>query len=175
MDRGLIPELPSEELRKLDFLLGESSGWETLFPPDRGPVTFNAYITGTREHCMRFLRLEFYGQIPGVGIETFMALITYTRAMGCYRMWIFTSSQEEPLYLAGDFVDGKLVMTADPMETLWGTQKVRFLLAPCSDGGAEVRGEHWTIEGYEPFRHVVFHHDSIEPIAEEDWRSRGLS
>jgi hypothetical protein len=156
MSQPIAFMLPVPQLRQLEFMLGESMGLETLYPPESPPVQFRAHIVGAWESCERFFKLDFYGEVPGVGTETFRAMITYSEQMGCYRMWAFAASQEEPMHFAGDFVDGSLVFVGDPSPMLWGFQRLRFTITPHVDGTVELLGERWEPDGYAKYCSVLF-------------------
>ena len=148
--------IPIERLRSLEFLLGESVGLETLYPPEGAPVQFQAFVNGSWESCERFIKIDFFGDIPGVGPETFRAMITYSEKMGCYRMWAFAATQEEPMHMCGDFEGESLVFVGDPTPMLWGFQRLRFRFDPNPDGSIEFLGERWEPDGYAKYCSVVF-------------------
>ena len=148
--------IPVDQLRKLEFILGESEGLETLYPPEGPPVQFRANVFGQWESCERFVRFDFYANIPGIGIETFRALITYSRDMAAYRMWAFGASQEEPMHLTGNFEGTDLIFVSEPTPMIWGLQRLRFTLMPKSDGSVELLGERWEPHGYVKYCSVVF-------------------
>ncbi len=143
-----IPKsLPVEQLRKLQFLLGEAVGLETLYPPGLPPVTFQAHITGAWEACERFIQLDFYGEVPGYGAESFRALITYSQSKESYRMWAFAASQEEPLHMEGNFQGETLIFVSDPTQMIWGMQRLRYTFTPHPGGNVELLGERWEPDG----------------------------
>ena len=148
--------IPAEQLQRLEFMLGESSGLETLYPPEAPPVQFQAHIVGSWEHCERFIKLDFYAEIPGLGPETFRALITFSSTMECYRMWAFSSSQEEPIHMTGDFSGLDLVFVSDPTKMIWGLQRLRYTVAPQRDGSVQMLGERWEPDGYAKYCSVVY-------------------
>jgi hypothetical protein len=157
MAERIVKSLPTEQMRRLDFLLGEGSGQETLYPPGGPPVEFEATVCCSREECERFLRCEFYAEIPGLGIETFLALITYSEKMHCYRLWAFAASQEEPLHMTGNFEDdGRLVFISDPTPMVWGLQRMRSVFKPLEGGAVEYTADLWEPEGYVKYCSVVF-------------------
>ncbi len=156
MSSSISRALPIEQLRKLQFLLGESTGTETLYPPESGPVSFKAFVSGSWETCERFIKIDFYGDIPGYGVETFTALLTYSESKQCYRMWAFASSQEEPLHMTGNFHGGSLVFVGDPTVMVWGMQRLRYTFTPQDGGGVELLGERWEPDGYAKYCSVVF-------------------
>jgi hypothetical protein len=156
MSTSISRSLPIDQLRKLQFLLGESSGLETLYPPEQPPVQFKAYVSGSWETCERFVKFDFVGEIPGIGVESFNALITYSESQHCYRMWAFAASQEEPLYLTGQFHGTSLVFISAPTPMVWGMQRLRYSFFPADDGSVELLGERWDLDGYAKYCAVVF-------------------
>lgn len=155
--------IPLAQLRRLEFLLGETKGLETLYPPQAEPVQFQAHVSAQWEPCERFVRLSFFGDIPGLGVETFHALITYSVNLECYRMWIFSASQEEPLHLLGHFEGVRIVFVSDPTKMVWGMQRLRFTMWPTEDGHVELLGERWEPDGYAKYCSVIFRPES-EPV-----------
>jgi len=155
MSTSISRSLPTDQLRRLQFLLGESTGLETLYPPDSAPVSFRAYVSGTWESCERFFKIEFYGDIPGFGAETFTALITYSEPKHCYRMWVFAASQEDPVHMTGNFTENRIVFVSDPTNMVWGMQRLRFTFTHL-DSGVELLGERWEPDGYAKYCSVVF-------------------
>src|SRR2546429_9798579 len=116
--------IPKDRLRKLDFMLGEASGYETLYPPGGSPVYFVVSYSASCEDCERFLKIDLFCDIPGFGIETFRALLSWSNAKECYQMWIFSATQEEPMHLQGDFDNTRLVLVSDPWPMPWGLQRM---------------------------------------------------
>lgn len=158
--------LPSEELRRLDFLIGDSCGSGTMFPPGKHPINYQGSIFGARESCERYLRLDFFGDLPMLGSESVHSLITYSRKEGCYKMWSFASSQEEPAEFAGEFRDGKLVFLSDPTDMMFGIQRVRVTFEPISEGLLNYSGDLWTMDGYVPFFRGIYQCQAIPSISE---------
>jgi hypothetical protein len=156
MPNFIARSLPTDHLRRLEFLLGQFSGLETLYPPEGTPVQFQAHVVGEWEACDRFVKFDFFADIPTVGVETFRALITYSEAKGAYRMWTFAASQEEPLHMVGHFEGDNLVFVSDPTPMVWGMQRLRYTFFPLADGGAELLGERWEPDGYAKYCSVVF-------------------
>lgn len=148
--------VPVSHLRELEFLLGEFSGLETLYSPDGLPVQFTSHVTGSWESCDRYFMLSFYGEIPGVGIESRRAMITYGADCNCYRMWFFESTHEDPMYMEGDFREGCLVMISDPTKILWGTHRLRYSFTPHLDGSVEFLAERWEPDGYAKHCSAIF-------------------
>lgn len=148
--------LPVHRLRRLEFMLGESAGLETLYPPEGLPVQFQSHVSAKWESCERFVVLDFYADIPGVGPETFHAMITFSNERCCYRMWSFEASHEEPMYMEGDFQGDQLVLLSDPTRMIWGFQRLRYTFTPHLDGCVEFLAERWEPDGYAKHSCVVF-------------------
>ena len=148
--------IPIVELQRLEFMLGEASGLETLYPPESPPVQFQAYVMGSWEHCERFIKLDFFADIPGLGAETFRALITYSSTLKCYRMWAFSSSQEEPVHMTGEFDGSSLVFVSDPTNMIWGLQRLRYTFEPLGDDSVQMLGERWEPDGYAKYCTVLY-------------------
>lgn len=156
MSNSIARTLPTNQLRKLEFMLGEFKGIETLYPPEGAALQFEAHITGSWELCERFARFDFFAEIPEYGVETFRALITYSETQRCYRMWAFAASQEDPLYMTGDFNGELLSFVSDPTQMVWGMQRLRFTFRPLVGGGYELLGDRWEPDGYAKHCSVIF-------------------
>jgi hypothetical protein len=161
MAQPISSTIPARQLHRLEFLLGEASGLQTLYPPGGQPVQFQANVVGSWEHCERFIKLDFYAEIPNLGPETFRALITYSETLNCYRMWAFSSSQEEPLHLTGDFFGDDLVLVSDPTMMIWGLQRLRYTFTPQRDDSVQMLGERWEPDGYAKYCSVVYRPSDI--------------
>jgi len=101
-----------------------------------------------------------------LGAESVHSLITYCRKEGCYKMWSFAASQEEPAEFHGEFRDGKLVFVSNPTDMLWGIQRVRVTFEPISDGVVNYSGDLWTMEGYIPYFHGLYECQAIPMTSE---------
>lgn len=157
MEHMTVLAIPQQALRRLEFLVGEFVGEQTLYPPDRKHVRFLARCNGYREACERFTRVEFYAEIPSFGIETFTAFLTYSAKAEAYELWLFSSNSEEPLHMKGDFKGEQLVMISDPWSMPWGLQRLRGTYTPLPNGDFKYESELWEPDGYTLFRSVVFH------------------
>jgi len=71
-------------------------------------------------------------------------------------MWCFTSSQEAPLVLSGNFERETLVLVSEPADMIWGLQKMRIKYRPLAEGIVECLAELWTIDGFVPYFFVTF-------------------
>jgi hypothetical protein len=148
--------LPIEQLKKLEFLLGSYEGHELVFPPDgREPLTLEVDASGFYEQSERFVKFEFFGRTGKEIFDSFLCLITYNTEHSCYRSWIFSRSQEEPMLLSGDFEDGALVFTSEVTEMLWGSQMLKFKIAPLDGQRIEIFGSYWTPDGYQRYCEAI--------------------
>ena len=159
MENATIPVIPQRALRRLESLAGEYSGIQTLQPPGGCLVAYPAFCTVSREACERFVKVEFFAEIPDYGIESFTAFISYSASKDCYQMWQFSSSSEEPLRMTGNFVGEHLVMVSDPWSMPWGLQRLRGTFTP-GDRAFEYLAELWEPDGYIKFRHTIFNRHS---------------
>ncbi|HVT10904.1 MAG TPA: hypothetical protein VHE55_01450 [Fimbriimonadaceae bacterium] len=162
MENASVLAIPQTALQRLEFLAGEYSGRQILYPPGGKSVSYDAYCTISREACERFVKVEFYAEIPEIGIESFTAFVTFSPRRGTYQMWLFSSSAEEPLHMTGDFRGRDLVLISEPWAMPWGLQRLRGTFTPRGNGDFEYLTELWTPDGYTRFRHSVFHRDSID-------------
>lgn len=122
----------------------------------RLPVPFSGYMHVEREECDRFMRMDFFGQIPFLGTESIHSLITYSDKHQCYRMWSFASSQEDPMLFRGNFSGDTLTFVSEPMEMVWGIERMRCSFCQITDGVVEYCAELWTIDGYQPYFRAVY-------------------
>jgi len=120
------------------------------------PVQFRGYMSASREACERFIRIEFFGDVPNLGIESIHALLTYSSRQEAYKMWCFTTSQETPLVLTGNFEGETLVLISEPADMIWGLQKMRIKYRPLGEGAVECMAELWTIDGFVPYFFTTF-------------------
>ncbi|HTQ09568.1 MAG TPA: hypothetical protein VMI31_05810 [Fimbriimonadaceae bacterium] len=148
--------IPQGALRKLEFLSGDYSGVQTLYPPGGDVVSYNVSCCIAREACDRFVRIEFFGEVPELGVETFTAMVTFSAADSCYKMWLFSSRSEEPLHMKGELRDHGLVMISQPWVMPWGLQRLRSTFVPYIDGSFELLTELWSPDGYVKFRQTLF-------------------
>jgi hypothetical protein len=157
MENATIVAIPRRALQRLEFLAGEYIGRQTLYPPGGRRISYDAFCTASREACERFVKIEFYANVPNLGVESFTALLTYSSRKNCYEMWQFSSASDEPLHMTGDFKDDCLVLISDPWSMPWGLQRLRGTFTPYPDGRFEYLAEMWDPDGYSKFRHTVFH------------------
>jgi hypothetical protein len=155
----IAPSIPTQQLRQLEFIIGDFVGTETLYPPESSPVHFTAHVSGQWEVCERFVKIDFFADIPGVGVETFRAMITYSEAKSAYRLWVFAASQEEPVHMEGGFEADRLIFVSDPTPMVWGMQRLRYTFTPHADGSIELLGERWEPDGYAKYCTVTFRRD----------------
>lgn len=148
--------IPQSALLRLEFLMGEYSGTQTLYPPGGSPVTYKAFCHVSREVCERFIKIELYADIPDHGIESFTSFLTYSPTKRCYQKWLFSSSAEEPLHMSGNFEGGQLVMVSDPWNMPWGLQRLRGTFTSQSEESFKYLAEIWEPDGYKRFRESDF-------------------
>ncbi len=156
MENATAVEIPRDALRRLEFLSGEYSGTQRLYPPEGKAVSYDAHCCISREACERFLKVEFIADVPDVGIESFTALATYSTSKACYQMWLFASTTEEPLHMAGNFKGRHLVMISDPWSMPWGLQRLRGTFTPMGEDSFEYVVELWEPEGYVVYKRSMF-------------------
>lgn len=156
MEDVKLPGALPVELGRLEFLIGEFAGLQTLFPPGGEAVRFEAAFTGMREACDRFVSCDYAACIPRYGDESFRAMITFNTKRRQFEMWMFSSSAEEPLVMTGNFDAGALVMVSEPWAMPWGLQRLRTTFSEVENEGVEIRTDLFEIEGWIPFRHTRF-------------------
>lgn len=149
-------ELPYIQLQQLDFLLGDGTGVETIYPADADAIHFKAFVSGSRETCDRFVRVDYFADIPRYGVESFRSLFTYSPESKCFRSWAFSTASSEPAVFSGGFENGSLVMVSDPCQTPWGLQRLRQSFTPLASGGYFYLTERWTLEGWAKYCSVTF-------------------
>lgn len=132
--------MPTEELKKLDFLVGDYSGTEKI---SFGPQTANSKSNSKGEMMLggRYLHTVVDYTIEGAPTMHGMHMLTYDPVKKSYECWWFDSETSAPMHLSGNFIGDKLVVTSDPTDmpgmgkvvirTSWwknGDKGVRFLL-----------------------------------------------
>ena len=156
MENGALLDIPRSALLRLEVFAGEYDGLQTLYPPGGQVVSFDAFCSVTREACDRFVKVEFYAEVPGLGIESSTAIATYSSSKRCYQMWLFSSLSEEPLYMTGNFNGSQLTMISEPWSMPWGLQRLRGTFTPRPDGSFDFLSELWELDGYVMFRSTHF-------------------
>lgn len=165
MNGGLGSRLPSRQLRALEFLIGECSGPGVIYHSGKLPVHFTGYLRGEREQCERYLRLDFFAMVPGVGPESVHSLTTFNEKLDCYEMWCFLGDSGEPMRLQGEMQGKKLVLVSDPTQMQSGMQKLRVTFSPRGENAIDFNAEAWTLDGYVPFIHTMYR-DSSVPVGD---------
>jgi len=148
--------LPVIQLQKLDFLLGEGQGVEAMYQPDGEVLHYKAFVSGSRESCDRYVRVDYFADIPTLGVDTFRLLITYDEDNGCFRSWAFSTRALDPFICSGTFVDGSLVMLSEPVRMGNGLQKMRQSFSPIASGGFFYHCERWELDGWKSYISVSF-------------------
>src|SRR5262249_22699909 len=131
--------------------IGERSGIGTLYMPGYDPIRTPVYLTASREHCDRFLRLEFVLELPDSDVESGHILLGYSPKIEAYSMWGFLGLQKNPILLTGNFDESKLVLVSEPSEMVCGIQRIRYTFRPIDEGILDFEAELWTIDGYQPY------------------------
>ena len=90
-------------------------------------------------------------------------MLTYSESKSLYRMWVYAASQEDPIHMAGQFEDDRLVFISDPTNMVWGMQRLRYAFTPHPDGAIELLGERWEPDGYAKYCTVVFRRRADRP------------
>ncbi|MEA2553529.1 MAG: hypothetical protein QOJ65_1705 [Fimbriimonadaceae bacterium] len=154
MQTWISQSLPKEELGRLEFLIGEFTSWQTMFPAaGQAPVQFRSVIRAHREGCDRFLRIEQFSDVPGVGLISSTALYSFNTKERLYECYGFSSAHEEPLRFRGNWEGDKLVLVSCPVAGYAGLQRFRHTLTPRNEECWEFLEERWELSGY--VRHVV--------------------
>src|SRR5438445_11318858 len=109
MQTWIDGNIPKQEIRRLEFLVGEFTSWQTLFPTNGdAPVQYRSVVRAEREGCDRFLKLEQFSDVPGIGLISITALYGYNRRDGVYECYGFSSAHEEPLRMRGAWQEDRL-------------------------------------------------------------------
>lgn len=161
MENLPVLTIPQQALRRLEFLVGDFSGEQTLYPPEGMKLCYLAHCAGSREACDRFTKIEFYASVPEFGIESFTAFLTYSQKKEVYECWVFSSHSEEPLHMSGNFKGDQLVLVSDPWSMPWGLQRLRGTYTPYDNGDFRYETELWEPDGFTLFRTSTFHRSSV--------------
>jgi hypothetical protein len=154
MQTWIGKQAPREELKRLDFMVGEFSSWQTLWPTNkRPPVQYRSVVSAHREGCDRFLRLEQFSDVPGIGLVSSTALYTYNRRDAAYEAYGFCSALEEPLRFRGNWEGNRLVMVSNPVAGYGGLERFRQTLTPRGAERWDFLEERWEPEGY--VKHIL--------------------
>ncbi|MBI1757194.1 MAG: hypothetical protein HYR64_08830 [Fimbriimonas ginsengisoli] len=160
MDKDRSIRVPTAELAKLEFLVGDFTGIETLYPPGNGdPITLRSIISGEWDSRDRFMRLHFLGIIPDRIYRSQLWIIT-AREAGDYGLWIFANDDHEPGMATGTIEDGSIVFTGQPRETEWGLQRFRFRYTREGTDTFSCLGEIWHPAGYRLFQSASYRRES---------------
>jgi hypothetical protein len=154
MQTWISNQLPKEELKRLDFLVGEFSSWQTLWPSNgKPPVQFRSVVSAHREGCDRFLRLEQFSDVPGLGAVSSTALYTFNRRDAAYESYGFSSAHEEALRFKGNWEANRLILISNPVAGYGGLERFRQIVVPRGEDRWDFTEERWELNGY--VRHVV--------------------
>ena len=149
MQTWISKHLPKEELKRLDFLVGDFSSWQTLWPAlDRPPVQYRSVVRAYREGCDRFLRMEQFSDVPGLGLVSSTVLYTFNRRDAAYEAYGFSSAYEEALRFKGHWEANRLILTSNPTSGYAGLQRFRHTLVPRGEDRWDFLEERWELNGY---------------------------
>ena len=149
MQTWISTHLPKEELKRLEFLVGEFSSWQTLWPANGKPsVQFRSVVRSYREGCDRFLRMEQFSDVPGIGQVSSTALYTFNRRDATYESYGFSSAHEEALRFKGNWEADRLVLTSNPVSGYGGLERFRHILIPHDRDRWDFIEERWELNGY---------------------------
>lgn len=175
MQNDVAAAFPREALQRLEFLVGDFAGEQTLFAPGEVVKRYNAVFRGRREACERFLEIDFFAEIPDIGMHSYSAFLTFSSSRLQYEMWLFSSTSEEPLHMVGDFdTRGRLVMVSDPWMMQWGLQRLRGTYIPEVEGRFDATIEIWEPDGYVLLRSTSFVAQSPFREAGDVWQASGI-
>jgi hypothetical protein len=153
MQTWISNQLPREELKTLDFLVGEFSSWQTLWPANGRPtVQYRSVVRSFREGCDRFLRLEQYADVPHLGLVSSTLLYTFNRREAAYESYGFSSAHEEALRFRGGWEAGRLILTSNPICGYGGLERYRHTIFPKSAERWDFLEERWDLHGF--VRHI---------------------
>lgn len=149
MQTWISNQLPKEELKRLDFLVGEFSSWQTLWPSGGKPsVQYRSVVRAHREGCDRFLRLEQFADVPGLGLVSSTVLYTFNRKEQAYESYGFSSAHEEAMRFRGGWEAGGLVLTSKPVSGYGGLERLRQTIIPRGAERWDFIEERWDLNGY---------------------------
>jgi hypothetical protein len=122
-----------------------------MYPPDQPPIRFEVHSEADWETSDRFIRFELFCRASTSIFESMLGMIGYDPERNLYRMWTFSRSQAEPMYLAGGFDENRLIVVSEPSPMIWGIQRLRYTITPLEESGFDILGEYWTLEGWERY------------------------
>ncbi len=149
-------EFPIVHLQQLDFLLGDGAGVVSRYEAGEASAHFKGFVSGSRESCDRYVRVDYFADVPTWGVDTHRSLFTYSPGSGCYKCWSFSTESAEPAIFTGQFDQGSLIMISEPYETPQGLQRLRQSFTPLASGGYFYLRERWNLEGWTKHCSVTF-------------------
>lgn len=101
-----------QDIKKLDFLIGDWTSVEQTTGPDGKPAEIR--LTGHNEWALakRFLQIDEQFTVGGAGDYRNHILMSYDARKKQFRAWWFTNSSPAPIEFAGEFSDDKLTLTS---------------------------------------------------------------
>lgn len=153
---GFLPQsvVPEVELRKLEFLVGEAVGQELAYPGIGQTVCRGATWLGSREHCDRFLQINYICIDTSGEQQHSSAMVSYSSHYECFVMWIFSSQLELPIELHGKVSEGSLVLISNPLNIAGVLNRIRITLSRAEER-LFFKSEVWTPDGYVLSREAV--------------------
>jgi len=148
MQTWITKNLPIEQLKRLDFLVGEFSSWHTMWPVGRSPVQFRSVVRAHREGCDRFLRMEQFSDVPGIGLVSSTEMFTFNRRESNFEAFGFSTAHEESLMkFHGGWEGDRLILTSTPARGYAGFERYRHTFTP-TEAGFDFLEERWDICGF---------------------------
>lgn len=106
--------IPTDELKKVQFLVGDYSGKEKVTMMSPTPVDSTSKSHGEMKLGGRYLQTHVEYNITGAPTMTGMHMLTYNAAKKMYEAWWFDSEVTGAMHMTGNFEGDKLVLTSDP-------------------------------------------------------------
>ena len=152
--RGQAPGPLKPELKRLEFILGETTGKGKIYLPGVDPISWESQDRSAWALGGAYLRTDTKMTYVGFGPQENLFLTTFDPKEKVYRLWAFWQLTAAPMECAGNFEGEKLVMVSKPFDNgLTGPAVYRVTFEPKGRDVlflAEMKmGETWTrsIEG----------------------------
>jgi hypothetical protein len=103
-----------------------------------------------------------FGEVDYFGTESLLMMLTFHEPTQQFRSYVFPSTAPEPIFCSGEFQGDRLVLVSQVVETLFGTQKLRFEFH-FKTAGLNVDCDYWTPEGWQRLSRcqLIRHPESI--------------